>query len=506
MGPLLLVSVLVVATCGLVYELVAGTAASYLLGDSVTQFSTVIGAYLAAMGIGSYLSRWVGRGLLARFIQIEALVGVVGGFSAPLLFVAFGRAPGAAFLPLLYGIVGVIGTLVGLEIPLLLRILKDRYEFRDLVARVLTFDYLGALVASVAFPLVLLPGLGLVRASLAMGLLNVAVALGCALLFRAELPALRFRVAECVAAALLLAAGFAGAERLTALAEDEMYADPVVLARSSPYQRIVLTRRGDDLRLFLNGHLQFSSRDEYRYHEALVHPGMASVSAPVRRVLVLGGGDGLAVREILRDPGVQEVVLVDLDPEMTRLFRDRDDLAALNDGALRSPRVRIVNADAFTWLREPAGAKDSYDFAVVDFPDPSNHSLGKLYTTTFYRALAARLAPGGAFVVQATSPLFARRSFWCVVRTLEAAGLHALPYHAYVPSFGEWGFVLAAARPLAAPARVREGLRFLDAATLPGLFAFPPDMGPPPPDAAPEVNRLTTQALVRYYEDDWARM
>jgi spermidine synthase len=490
----LFLSVLLIAACGLIYELVASALASYLLGDSVTQFSTVIGTYLFAMGVGSHLSRFVGRGLVARFIAIELLVGLVGGFSSTLLFLAFAYTD--AFRLVLYGLVGVIGILVGLEIPLLMRILRDRFDFKDVVANVLTFDYLGALGASLLFPIVLVPRLGLARSALLFGLVNAGVALWSTSLFRSMLPRRRELRAACVAVIALLAAGMAGADRITTMAEDGIYADEVVFARTTRYQRIVLTAWKDDLRLFLNSHLQFSSRDEYRYHEALVHPGLAA--RPVaRHVLVLGGGDGLAVREVLKYPGVEQVTLVDLDAEMTRLFSTHPALTALNAGALTSPRVRVVNADAFVWLDR---TEELFDFAVVDFPDPSSYSVGKLYTTAFYRLLARRLAPGGMMVVQSTSPLFARRSFWCIDHTVRSAGLRTFPYHLYVPSFGEWGYVLAGAGDYAPPERLPLGLRYLDAATVPDLFRFAADMRP---DTTVEANRLDNQVLVRYYEQDW---
>jgi len=297
---------------------------------------------------------------------------------------------------------------------------------------------------------------------------------------------------------LALTVGFAYSERMTDLAEEGLYADPVVLAKSTPYQRIVLTRHRDQFQLFLNGQLQFSSVDEYRYHEALVHPAF-SLRPGARRVLVLGGGDGLAVREILRHPSVAEIVLVDLDPEMTRLAVENPLLRDLNRSSLLEPRVRVVNEDALIWLgREGSGL---FDVAFVDFPDPHNFSLGKLYTTRFYGLLRARLDPEGVVAVQSTSPLMARRSFWCINRTLEAAGFRVRPYHALVPSFGEWGFALAALRPFDVPTVPPPGLRYLDGPTLASLFVLGPDMAPV--DA--EVNRLNNQALVRYYEEEWRR-
>ena len=492
----LLFSVFIIASCGLVYELIAGALASYLLGDSVTQFSTVIGSYLFAMGIGSWLSRHIVRGLVARFIQIELAVGILGGFSAPALFLIF--AWGGAFRPTLYGLVLIIGILVGLEIPLVMRILKQQFAFKDLVAQVLTFDYLGALAVSLLFPILLAPHLGLNRTSLLFGLLNTLVAAWALWLFRNQLPQRRWLRGQCLAALLALTAGFVAADQITTLAEENLYSDEIILTHTTPYQRIVLTRWKDDLRLFLNNNLQFSSRDEYRYHEALVHPGL-SATPGARRALVLGGGDGLAVREILRYTSIESITLVDLDPEMTRLFAEHPLLTRINNNSLNSPKVNVINADAFRWLEENPGV---FDFIVVDFPDPSNYSLGKLYSNVFYRLLEKRLAAHGAAVVQTTSPLYARQSFWCIVRTLESVGLNVTPYHAYVPAFGEWGFALATRQPWQAPDHYPPGLRFVTPDLLPTLLQFPPDMSP----VAAEINRLNNQILVRYYENEWRQV
>jgi spermidine synthase len=493
MPVVLFISVFLIAACGLIYELIAGALASYLLGDSIFQFSTVIGTYLFAMGLGSYLSRFIERGLVARFVTVELLVGLIGGFSSSILFLAFAYTE--SFRLLLYLLVTAIGTLVGLEIPLLMRMLKERLQFRELVAHVLTFDYLGALGASLLFPLLLVPRLGLVRSAILFGILNAAVALWTTFLFQKQIGRpVELRIASIVVLALL-GLGMTRAEAITAAADDNLYADEVILARNTRYQRIVLTRWKDDLRLFLNSHLQFSSRDEYRYHEALVHPGLASISG-ARRVLVLGGGDGLAVREILKYPDLESITLVDLDPEMTSLFAAHPLLLRLNGGSLRAPRVRVINDDAFPWLEKNG---EQFDFVVVDFPDPTNYSLGKLYTTAFYRLLAKHLSASGFTAIQSTSPLFARQSYWCIVETLKKAGLRTYPYHVYVPSFGEWGFVLAGNRPWEPPAALPRDLRFLAAANVPGLFQFPSDMQP----VDVEVNRLNDQVLVRYYEREW---
>ena len=491
--PLLFLNVLIIATCGLVYELIAGTLASYVLGDSVTQFSTCIGVYLSAMGVGAWLSGYVRRGEARCFIEVELGVALLGGCSAPLLFLSFARL--GWFHVVLYGTVFAIGTLVGLELPLLMRILKKDLDFEALIARVLAFDYIGALVASLLFPILLVPRLGLVRTSLLFGLLNGAVGLWGTWLLAPHLSRVNWLRARAVFVLVLLAACFIRADAFTTLAEDDLYADPVVYSRTSPYQRIVLTRSEAGFQLYLNGALQFNSADEYRYHESLAHPPLAAASSR-GKVPILGGGDGLALREVLATKGVEHVTLVDLDPAMTSLSAAFPPLATLNRNAFDDPRVEVVNQDAMIWLEQH---DRRFDVVIIDFPDPNSFSLGKLYTRGFYQLLRRRLAPGAAVSVQCTSPLFSRRSYWCIVTTLRAAGFHVHPYHVAVPSFGVWGFALARLEPFDPPVSAPEGLRFLNDQVLQALFVIPNDLGPLPA----EVNRLDNQSLIRYYQLAW---
>jgi len=494
--PVLFLNVLIIAACGLIYELLAGTVASYVIGDSVTQFSLIIGLYLSALGVGAWLSRFLDRNLAARFVEVELAVALIGGLSAPMLFFGFARL--SWFQLFLYLVVFVIGVLVGLELPILMRILKEHLDFKELVSRVLSFDYLGSLFAAVLFPLFLVPRIGLVRTSIVFGFLNGVVGLYGTFLLAPLIPHGRvgLRVRGAIVMALLVVAFF-NANRLTSMSEDELFADPIVYATSSPYQRIVLTRGKSGFHLFLNGNLQFSSADEYRYHEALVHPAL-TLATP-RRVLICGGGDGLALREVLKYANVEQVTLVDLDPKMTSLSRTFPPLAQLNGHSFDDRRVQVINADAFVWLERNAGL---FDAAIVDFPDPNNFALGKLYTTRFYRLLRNHLTPAAAVAVQCTSPLFARRSYWCVIRTMEAAGFVVRPYQTTVPSFGVWGFALARLRPFDLPRDVpRVALQYLDAPTMASMFILPPDTGPLPV----EINRLDNQMLVRYYEEEWKR-
>lgn len=497
---LLILSVFVVASCGLAYELVAGALSSYLLGDSVLQFSTIIGAYLFAMGIGAHLSKYVrDADVLARFVEIELLVALIGGLSATVLFVIFAWA-GTPFRVALYALVLIIGILVGMEIPLVMRVFNARRgAFADIVSRVLTFDYLGALAVSVLFPLFLAPRLGLARTALLFGLLNAVVGLWVARTFRDELPQWRTLVLKGCGVTAVLALGLAGSDRLIGWSERGLFGDEIVHARSSSYQRAVVTRWKDDLRLYLNGNLQFSSRDEHRYHEALVLPAMENHPEP-RRVLVLGGGDGLAAREVLKYPSVERLVLVDLDAAITDLFATAQELVALNRGALRDARTRVVNEDAFAWLET---ATDTFDVVIVDFPDPTHTGLGKLYSVPFYRMLARVLAPHAQVAVQSTSPWFAPQAFWSIDATLREAGFATTPYHAHVPSFGEWGFIAASLRGgFRPPASYRVPTRYLDADTTALMFRFPPDMSP----RQVEPNWLNTQRLVQYFHEDWSRV
>jgi spermidine synthase len=494
----LYINVLLLATCGLIYELLAGTLGSYLLGDSVTQFSLVIGLYLSAMGVGAWLSRYIEGNLARRFIEIELLVALLGGASSPALFFTFAHV--RHFQVVLLGFVLAIGSLVGLELPLLMRLMQSQVAFKDLVSRALSFDYAGALAASLLFPLVLVPELGLVRSSLLVGLGNASVALWGTWLFRSQLPRVAGLRGRALLVMALLLGGVGFASQLTTLAENQVYADEIVLARTSRYQRIVVTQSRAGFQLFLNGNLQFTAADEYRYHEALVQPALAAAAeqgAPAQRVLILGGGDGLALREVLAHRSVQAVTLVDLDPAMTELGQHFAPLAALNRYAFEDPRVQVVNEDAMIWLE--TAARD-WDAAIVDFPDPNTFALGKLFTRRFFQLLAQHLRPDAVISVQATSPLFARRSYWCIVATLRAAGFVVMPYHVAVPSFGEWGFALAMQRQFAIPEAPPDvPLRFLNRPALASMFVFSADMSPVEVD----INRLDNQRLVRYYESEW---
>lgn len=493
---LLLAAVGAVAVCSIIYELLIGSISSYFIGDSVEQFSLTIGFFLFAMGLGSWLSRWIEEALLARLIALELWLGLVGGVSVAVLYLAYAQGHHYRYWMLL--LTTLIGTLIGLELPLLTRLLQNYGSLRATLANVLSLDYLGALVAALLFPYLLLPALGNLHTGLLTGLVNACV--GTCLLWNCwDQLAPSWRRGLVVQAVLVLGGLLAllvNAKGLLERWESDLYTDRIIYSQQSPYQKIVLTRWREDLRLYLDGHLQFASGDERRYHESLVHPAMA-LARSHQRVLIIGGGDGLTAREVLKYQDAEEVDLVDLDKAMTDLARRNLHLTRLNENSLNHPRVRVLNQDAFSFLQE---AQVQYGVILIDLTDPRTEAVTKLYSVEGYQLCRRLLGPGGVLVTQATSPYHARHAFWCIGESMEEAGFRVYPYHVLVPSFGEWGFQLGSVEPLA-PEKVQFSvpLHFLRPELLPGMLLFDPDME----RLGVEANRLDRPVLARYYRDEW---
>lgn len=491
---LILVTIFVISTCGLVYELIAGALASYLLGDSITQFSLVIGIYLFAMGIGSYFSKYIIKNLVDKFIEIELIIGLVGGLSAPFLFLIFNYVDFFEFY--LYLIVFIIGCLVGLEIPILMVILKDKFQFNTLVSNVFTFDYIGALLASIAFPLFFVPQFGIINTSIIFGIFNVIVGIVMSYLLSEQIKnPIHLRI-KAVLMLFILIVTLYYADRILSFSEKSLYGENIIYSNTTKYQRLVLTHERNDYKLYLNNNLQFSSFDEYRYHEAFVHPAM-SVAPKIDEILILGGGDGMAAREILKYPSVKKITLVDLDNEMTTIFKKNILLRRLNNNALLNEKLEVVNKDAFVWLDNNS---KKYDVIFIDFPDPSNFSLGKLYSTVFYHKVKSHLSKEGLMTVQSTSPFFAPKSFWCINATLKISFKNVLPYHVYLPSFGEWGFnmVKHSDKELTILRKATQ-LKFYDF-NLNSLTYFSKDMR----SNELLINRINNQNLVTVFNQEWS--
>ena len=493
----LLISIFIAGLCSIVYELLIATTGSYFLGDSITQFSLTIGIYMAFMGVGSYISRWVtDKSLLASFIGFELLLALLGGACVPILYYAY-----AAALPLqlVSGILtAIIGVLIGLEIPLLSRLMEKHYTLKANLANVLSIDYFGALIATLVFPLLLLPWLGVFKTSLAFGLVNLSIALTLLWYFYSSMPkSLRVWLRVGVLGVFILLAGLMWFSKLLNEKWNEtVFDDQIVHSEQSQYQQLIVTRYKDDIRLFLNGGLQFSSIDEYRYHESLIHPAMTR-SKHAKSVLVLGGGDGLAVRELLKYSHIDTITLVDLDPAVAALAKTNHYLTTLNQQSLSNDKVNIIHQDGFVFA---AQTEQKFDLIVVDLPDPKNISLARLYSKQFYLTLKRRMNSGGIMVTQATSPFFATQAFWSIYHTVVAADFkQVLPYHVNIPSFGEWGFVMACHVQCQTSKQALPRTRFFSDEVERAMAVFPNDMIA----NESEISTLDNPSVLHYYLAGW---
>jgi spermidine synthase len=478
----LLASVAACAACGIIYELALLTLSTSLNGGGIIATSLIVAGYIAALGAGALLVKPLLHWAAIAFVAVEALLAIVGGLSAAVLYVMFSFV-GGSLLMLALG-TALIGALVGAEVPLLMTLLQrgrtaGATDTGRTLANLNAADYLGALIGGLVWPFVLLPHLGMIRGAAATGVINLVAAAVVSIFLLRRVVSTRQLITALGAlglAAALLATLLVRAQDIETTSRQRLYADPIIACRQSAYQEIVVTRRGNDMRLYLDGGLQFSTRDEYRYTESLVYPALG---AGARSVLVLGGGDGLAARELLRIAGVDKIVQVELDPAVIELARST--MRYANGGSLDNPRVHVVTADAMKWLRETTSP--SFDAIIVDLPDPDTPVLGRLYSTEFYALVSRALAPGGLMVVQSGSPYSTPTAFWRTISTITAAGYAVTPYHVYVPTFGDWGFALARRGDKAPqPALPRDAppLRFLNPSVLDAATVFAPDVQPRP--------------------------
>jgi spermidine synthase len=344
----------------------------------------------------------------------------------------------------------------------------------------------------------LLPNLGLVRSSFAIGLINIFVALLNVVYLRRYLPnpGRLFALVLGVLGILLLLLFFG--TRLTSMAQHNLYYDQVIWKKQTPYQSLVMTnnwQRGD-LRLFIDGHIQFSQSDEHRYHEALVHPVMNYPGKP-ERVLVLGGGDGLAIREIVKYKTAKHIDLVDIDPAMTDLGRNFAPLVSLNQNAMNDPRVKVYNTDAFIFINKPGPA---YDRVILDFPDPHNEAIAKLYSLEFYTMLKRRMSPDGVLITQSSSPFFSRRTFWAIETTLAAVFPETLSFSLPIPAFGVWGFNVATMKAGTVAGPITAPTNYLTDASYKASQVFAKDIARPP-EVLP-VNTIFEPVLYQLYLSD----
>ncbi len=539
------IAIFVMGGCGIAYEYTLSKVSSDLLGNSVRQWAVVIAVMLFFMGVGAEIQqRLPDRWLIDILAGSQTLLALLGGFGPLFLIQTFSFYP-MNFGLVHYGLISVCGLLIGLEIPLITR-LNETFmpTMRKNIGKVLRMDYAGALLGGLFWTFMLIPQFSISETALILSLITLAGLLLCVWIFREQA-----RWAGCWMATIIIAMGlsvfgFLRSGDWALDAEQSLYRDHVVYSATSPYQRIVLTEsRSGSLRCYINGHLQFSEEDEYIYHELLTHPPMA-LATKRERVLILGGGDGLALREILKYPEVRQVTLVDLDPFMTTMAREQPEVARLNDGSLsdervslktipaegtgekvpisvpdrserflgtdvKLPEVELVHLDASRYVAEAKG-EGRFDVIILDFPDPSAPGLAKLYGLSFYGQLHALLAPGGVMIQQSTSPWHAREAFTCIGRTMAAADFSVVPLHANVPSFGDWGWWMAIPKSAGSAEALEKSLhsivgfdvptRYINLETLRASLVFAPGSLETTSD---DITTLNHPAIFRHYLNAW---
>ena len=496
-ASILLFCVFVVGFCTIIYELLIGSISSYFIGDSIRQFSITIGLTMTAMGIGTLISRFFSKNLIYWFILVELLIAIIGGLSVPILYLVYSVQ--FFYYPIMCILIILIGTLIGLEIPLLTRIMEEYFQLKENISNVLSLDYLGAFLASLAFPFILLPLLGIFNTSLSTGLLNLLIGILTFAWFKDKLTLKRKQMlkVQSLFIFVLLIGCILFSKEISLYLENSMYDDRVVFSKQTKYQKLVITKNKEDVRLFIDGNVQFSTIDEYRYHEPLIHVPMNLVKHR-ENVLILGGGDGLAARELLKYNDVKKITVVDLDKEMTDLAVSNKVMSTLNENSFKNDKVSIFNEDAFKFLEN---STNYYDIIIIDLPDPNNSSLARLYSKEFYKVVHQKLAKDGVAVTQATSPFFSPEAYWCIKESMQSAGFkYVKPYHSYVPSFGDWGFMLASNHNIdESTIEIKVPAKYIEKGSIKEFFYIPKDVQ----RSNIKISTLNKPEILNYYLSGW---
>jgi spermidine synthase len=492
---------------GIVAEYVLATLATYFIGNSILQWSLIVSVMMFSMGLGSRISRYIRNDLLISFIGIEFILSIFVAYSA---LITYSTAAFSPILPIvIYSLSIIVGLLIGMEIPIVIRLNKDYQILRLNISGVMEHDYYGSLLGGFFFSFVGLPYLGMTYTPIALGCVNFAVAIALIGITYSALPRSK-RIGIFIWGGLVLItliSAFWTAKPIIRHSEQKKYKDKVIYQKQTKYQRIVMTQWKNDYWLYLNGNLQCASFDEAMYHEPLVHP-VIKLAGNARDVLIIGGGDGCAVREILKHDFVESVTLVDLDPMMIEFAETFPPMVAINDSSFYNPKVKIETADGFNYLEDDSAF---YDAIIVDLPDPRTIELSRMYSEEFYRIIKHKLRERGAFITQATSPYYARTSFRCIEKTVNAAGMEAVPMHNQVLTMGEWGWIIASKKHSAE--RTKDILRsmkyedietrWINADAMLQMTYFGKDYPGNLPDTI-KTNTLNDPVLFRYYlKSNW---
>lgn len=505
-NKILKICIFATGCAGIVSEFVLSTLASYLLGDSILQWTIVMSLMLFAMGLGSRVSRYFFHNLLDKFIFLEFALSLISGVSVAFCywFSTFSRNTNLT----IYLISILIGFMIGAEIPLVARINESYEDLRTNISSVLENDYYGALVGGILFAFFALPFLGLTYTPIALGIINFSVA---SVLFWRFRHLIHFKrslhISFWTITSLLIAFVFT-VKPVILFSEQKKYKDKIVYEEQTTYQKIVITQWKNNYWLFINGNEQFSTFDEDKYHEPLVHPPMY-LSKQRENILILGGGEGLAAREVLKHKEVKKVTMVDIDPVMTELAKHHPIITKINQNSMVDLRVNVINQDAFVFIEN---CKDFYDIIIADLPDPTSVTLSRLYSKEFYSLCSRHLNKYGIIVTQATSPVYSGKSFVCITKTMKASGLSVLPYHNQIPTLGEWGWCLGMKNDITSSDVLKEKVKEIDLTDIPTKFLNKDAMismihfgkGILDKKDKVEINTVLNPILVNYYkQSEW---
>ncbi|AYM85225.1 polyamine aminopropyltransferase [Pseudoalteromonas sp. Angola-30] len=547
---ILLITVMaVLAGCGLIYEYLLSHYAGRVLGSVESAIYAMIGTMIVAMGLGAFLARWF-KDAFTAFAWLESIIALVGmgcilaiagviavSYSLPHLFSSIFNLPPdvvlngyvfqklqewSRFLPYVFGL--VLGLFIGMEIPLIARIRQHVYGrfLENNAGTIYGADYIGAGIGAAIWVSIML-AMPIMQAAAWTALFNILA--GLAFLWRYHAH-VRFAKALLICHIVLLALfGFIlvmGSSWMNSLS-NVLYKDKVIYSQATKYQHVVLTERLSKNQpapitdLYLNGRLQFSSIDEQIYHSMLVYPAMLA-SNRHDSVLIIGGGDGLALRDVLKWP-VNDVTLIDLDAQLLNLFGHKDGdftapesiskrLLALNKQSMLDPRANIIVGDAFLEVERLLDQGKQFDTILIDLPDPNHPDLNKMYSDYFYNHVRQLLASDGAMAVQSTSPYHAKKAFLSIAKTVKAAGFdYVEQYQQNIPSFGQWGWTIATKMGQPASGRIKNisampvPSRWVSKEYLLASFVFPNQYFEQVKSI--EVNRLGSGQLYDYYRNAW---
>jgi len=448
---MLLFFTLLIAICGLLYELLLWTLSSYLIWDSVTQFSFTIGFFMSGMWIGAYLSRFLEKNAVYNFLKVELLLSVIWASSVVLLKMLYLYIweYGMLFQFFYFLITMTLGACVWIEIPLVASIYKKlKIKSVSIVSDIFTFDYIWGLFASLLFPLLFLPLFGLYHTAIFVWCINLLVAIWYIAYLKKNFKKYNCSWKKYYVIIAIIALYFftllTFANKIENFYLKFYFKQPILETHQTLYQNITLTKKWEDLRMYLNWNIQFNSLDENRYHEALVDWPLKlyfqhNQTTP-KKVLVLGWWDWLAVRNLLKYEWIEEITLVELDPKMILISRTQSDLVSLNEWSLSSEKLKIITTDAFKYLETNT---KKYDVIIADFPDPRDVFTSKLYSQEFYIMAQGSLDIWWIYITQSSSSYFATKAFWSIYKTMNHVFWDSIAYHRYLPSFWDWWFVVS---------------------------------------------------------------